>query len=162
MIFLLQLVGVHFLLSSLPKVQYYYRQFLYAVCVLLTTIPSLVIGVVLVMFGQRYSINKLSGDILYYLCRALVGISIRVVDEEKMPKGPAIYVINHQSWLDFCIASRIAPPRVVCVAKKEIQYYPVLGQLRTSFLSNLSYAGQQYSPQPSEPRKSHRIPAACG
>jgi lysophosphatidate acyltransferase len=64
----------------------------------------------------------------YYIW--LSGCEFEVTGREHLDRNrSAIYISNHTSVLDIMIAIRLSPVGTVGVAKKEIMYYPVFGQL---------------------------------
>jgi 1-acyl-sn-glycerol-3-phosphate acyltransferase len=61
---------------------------------------------------------------------ALIGCRLNVTGREHLDRRrPAIYVVNHVSLLDFFIAARIMPYGTVGILKRQVVYYPILGQL---------------------------------
>jgi len=61
---------------------------------------------------------------------ALIGCRLQVTGREHLdPRRPAIYVVNHVSLLDFFIAARLMPYGTVGILKRQIVYYPIIGQL---------------------------------
>jgi lysophosphatidate acyltransferase len=60
----------------------------------------------------------------------LSGCRLTVTGREHLdPCRPAIYVVNHTSLLDLFIAFRLMPYGTVGVLKKEVVFYPIIGQL---------------------------------
>jgi putative phosphoserine phosphatase/1-acylglycerol-3-phosphate O-acyltransferase len=54
----------------------------------------------------------------------LAGVHLRVVGEEKIPDGPAVYVANHQSSVDPLVAATLIHGEFTVVAKKEARFDP--------------------------------------
>jgi 1-acyl-sn-glycerol-3-phosphate acyltransferase len=60
----------------------------------------------------------------------LIGCKLTITGREHLDRRrPAIYVVNHVSLLDFFIAARLMPYGTVGILKRQIVYYPILGQL---------------------------------
>lgn len=58
----------------------------------------------------------------------IAGIRVRVENEENITRQqPCIYMINHQSAMDYSIMGFIAPRQVVIVAKSELIWLPIFG-----------------------------------
>jgi lysophosphatidate acyltransferase len=63
----------------------------------------------------------------------IAGIRIRVKDAHNLTDSqPCIYMINHQSGLDLFTLGYVAPPRTTVIAKKELQWAPVIGLFFTA------------------------------
>lgn len=59
----------------------------------------------------------------------ITGVRIKVKGLEGIDgRKPAIYVANHASHLDILAISRIMPIGLFYIGKKELAYYPILGQ----------------------------------
>ena len=54
----------------------------------------------------------------------LAGVHLRVVGEENIPDGPAVYVANHQSSVDPLVAATLIHGEFTVVAKKEARFDP--------------------------------------
>ena len=54
----------------------------------------------------------------------LAGVELRIVGEEKIPAGPAVYVANHQSSVDPLVVATLIPGEFTAVAKKEARFDP--------------------------------------
>ncbi len=59
----------------------------------------------------------------------LSGNPITINGRENIPSEPVIYVSNHTSMIDVFIGMWLTPVGTVAVAKKEIIYYPFIGQV---------------------------------
>jgi 1-acyl-sn-glycerol-3-phosphate acyltransferase len=70
--------------------------------------------------------GKTVGRALMFLSGCPLSIAGR---QELDPARPAIYVSNHTSILDLFLGMWIAPVGTVGVAKKQVVYYPLFGQL---------------------------------
>jgi lysophosphatidate acyltransferase len=63
-------------------------------------------------------------------CLWLSGCRVTVTGREHLdPRRPAIYLVNHTSLLDLFIAFRLMPYGTVGLMKKEVVFYPLIGQL---------------------------------
>ncbi len=58
---------------------------------------------------------------------AAVGIRVEVLDPERL-RGPALFISNHQSFLDPILLPTVLPPSTKWVAKKEFAKVPLLGR----------------------------------
>lgn len=57
---------------------------------------------------------------------AALGVKVRVKGAEHL-KGPAVFVLNHQSLLDVALVPYILPREILYVVKKELQSVPIFG-----------------------------------
>src|SRR5690348_278471 len=48
------------------------------------------------------------------------GIDARMVNWDKVPAAPVVYVSNHQSWFDIFLLAGLIPTQVRFVSKKEL------------------------------------------
>lgn len=61
---------------------------------------------------------------------ALAGVNVRIDGEEHLwSDRPAVFIFNHQSALDALLVCKLLRRDFVGIGKKEIQSYPILGQL---------------------------------
>jgi HAD superfamily hydrolase (TIGR01490 family) len=68
----------------------------------------------------------------------LAGIDLRVSGREHLwSHRPAVFIFNHQSWLDGFIIMKLLRQDVTAVAKKEVSRQPVFGQV--GWLMNMAY-----------------------
>jgi putative phosphoserine phosphatase/1-acylglycerol-3-phosphate O-acyltransferase len=69
---------------------------------------------------------------------ALAGIRLNVVGEEHLwSHRPAVFIFNHQSWLDGMVMMKLLRHDVTAVAKKEVSRQPVFGQF--AWLMNMAF-----------------------
>jgi len=88
---------------------------------------SVMIGYVLLLFGQRTAIRGTSWIWSYAMC-AIVGIRVRVAGREHVRDlPPAIYVSNHLSHLDIPCLFLAIPHPLFFIAKKELRKVPFMG-----------------------------------
>lgn len=64
------------------------------------------------------------------LVTKMAGIELVVHNEEYLwSHRPAVFIFNHQSNVDLFIVSKLIRKNATAIAKKELKYYPVIGQL---------------------------------
>ncbi len=69
---------------------------------------------------------------------ALGGIKLDVAGAEHLNSSrPAVFIFNHQSWLDGMIIMKLLRENVTAVAKKEVASQPIMGQI--GWLLNMAY-----------------------
>ncbi len=74
-------------------------------------------------------INSLMATVGDLVCGA-AGIRLVVKGEENLwKKRPAVFILNHQSNVDMFIAAKLIRKDATGIAKKELQFYPIIGQL---------------------------------
>ena len=96
------------------------------------TFPVSLIALLLFLPSQRIRVKITSAwaKSLGFMCVWLSGIEIEFVDRERLKRmPPAIYVGNHVSMLDVLIAMWILPVGTTAVAKKQVMWVPLFGQL---------------------------------
>jgi HAD superfamily hydrolase (TIGR01490 family) len=68
----------------------------------------------------------------------LAGITLDVQGEEHLwSQRPAVFIFNHQSWLDGMIVMKLLRQDVTAVAKKEVSRQPIMGQI--AWLMNMAF-----------------------
>lgn len=104
-----------------------------AIAYIIFTLASLfgfVSSIVCSIIGKRGEINYSVGVVTQFMVEHFLGITATVEGKEHLIKGKeglAVYVCNHQTLMDILFISFIMPTRTSMVAKKVIQYYPLLG-----------------------------------
>ena len=74
-------------------------------------------------------VNTMIGTIAD-LVTSIAGVHLAVKGEEHLwSNRPAVFMINHQSNVDMFIATKLIRKDVSGIAKKELQKYPIIGQL---------------------------------
>jgi HAD superfamily hydrolase (TIGR01490 family) len=69
---------------------------------------------------------------------SLAGIELDVTgDEHLWSHRPAVFIFNHQSWLDGMIIMKLLRQDTTAVAKKEVSRQPVMGQI--AWLMNMAF-----------------------
>jgi len=113
--------------------RYYIRLALYLSTLGLCSIYGALVSIGLTLVGHRFEINWLVARTFYNLAGRVLGIQFEVEGEHWLESTrPAILVGNHQSMLDIIYLGRIFPHRASMVAKKELQWTPLLGQYLTA------------------------------
>jgi 1-acyl-sn-glycerol-3-phosphate acyltransferase len=59
----------------------------------------------------------------------LTGVKVEISGLDKIPKGPAVYMANHQSYFDVISMGAFVPVAPRYVAKRVLTYIPVFGQI---------------------------------
>ncbi|HFC00052.1 MAG TPA: HAD-IB family hydrolase, partial [Phaeodactylibacter sp.] len=96
-------------------------------------IPSVINGVATGAFNMswRDGINSMMatvGDLVI----AMAGIEMAVKGEENLwSHRPAVFIFNHQSNVDLFLAAKLIRKDAVGIAKQELRYMPIIGQLMT-------------------------------
>ena len=94
-------------------------------------IPGAMLGVLAGVntLSWENGINTMIGT-LADLVTSIAGVHLAVKGEEHLwSHRPAVFMINHQSNVDMFIASKLIRRDVSGIAKKELQKYPIIGQL---------------------------------
>ncbi len=90
------------------------------------------------MMGIAAGLNTLSWDngintmigTIGDLVTSIAGVHLAVKGEEHLfTHRPAVFMINHQSNMDMFIASKLIRKDFSGIAKKELQNYPIIGQI---------------------------------
>nr|Q42868.1 RecName: Full=1-acyl-sn-glycerol-3-phosphate acyltransferase; Short=1-AGP acyltransferase; Short=1-AGPAT; AltName: Full=Lysophosphatidic acid acyltransferase; Short=LPAAT [Limnanthes alba]AAC49185.1 lysophosphatidic acid acyltransferase [Limnanthes alba] len=104
------------------------------VCFAIVLITAVAWGLIMVLLlpwpYMRIRLGNLYGHIIGGLVIWLYGIPIEIQGSEHTKKR-AIYISNHASPIDAFFVMWLAPIGTVGVAKKEVIWYPLLGQLYT-------------------------------
>lgn len=77
-------------------------------------------------YRYKYFIGKCYSIILIHLAKWICGLNYQVQGLEKLPKGPAIFMANHQSFWENVFVQLIVPIHS-WVIKKELLDIPVFG-----------------------------------
>ncbi len=106
------------------------RSFCFDVVQLTITALSVVIFMALLPFPWTWTQTAVNGwaRLVRFAARYMVGIDIRVIGLENIPKGPVVIASNHQSAWDTSFFQTIFP-RSVYVMKKELLSIPVWGSI---------------------------------
>ncbi|MEL7021999.1 MAG: 1-acylglycerol-3-phosphate O-acyltransferase, partial [Bacteroidota bacterium] len=92
--------------------------------------PAAAVGVLRGLFSmsKQDGVNSMTstfGD----LTTMMAGISLSIKGQKHLDIRPAVFVMNHQSAADMLIAAKLIRHDMVGIAKKELKYVPILGQL---------------------------------
>lgn len=61
---------------------------------------------------------------------ALAGVKVVVHHPERLRASqPCVYVLNHQSNLDYLFMGAVYPPRALIIGKREVAFFPIFGLL---------------------------------
>lgn len=119
---------INALANSDPTVKYYVRLGLYLSTLGLCSVWGAMVAVGMSLVGRRFDVNYVTARSFYHLSSRVLGIKFVVEGEEHLDTRPAVLVGNHQSMLDIIYLGRIFPKRTSIMAKKELQWTPLLGQ----------------------------------
>ncbi|ETW84083.1 hypothetical protein HETIRDRAFT_314709 [Heterobasidion irregulare TC 32-1] len=122
---------LHRLSASSPVARYYVRLSLYISTLGLVSAWGAIASVAMSLAGRRYDVNYVVARTFYAIASRVMGIKISVEGAEHLETRPAVFVGNHQSMLDILYLGRIFPMRASIMAKKELQWMPLLGQFMT-------------------------------
>lgn len=133
---LLSLTGASVLMSRfLPqRVQYYVRLATFLVGLGVNSVWGVLVSICMSLVGKSRDINWVVARSFHASIAPLVGFSFRLEGEEHLKTCPAVYVGNHQTMLDILFLGRSFPKSCSIMAKRELQWAPLLGQFMT--LSN--------------------------
>ncbi|KAI0068611.1 1-acylglycerol-3-phosphate O [Artomyces pyxidatus] len=123
---------IHRLSASSPKAQYYVRLTLYLSTLGLCSAWGAVVSIAMSLAGRRFDVNWVVARSFYALASRVMDIKIEVEGEEHLATWPSVLVGNHQSMLDILYLGKIFPKRASIMAKKELQWTPLLGQFLTA------------------------------
>lgn len=76
---------------------------------------------------SQYSVTRL----FYLMSSTIFGIKVVVKNPEALKTRPAVFISNHQAELDILVLGAIFPPHTSVTAKKDLKYWPILGQFMT-------------------------------
>jgi len=131
--FSIPILFLHSLSSHSTLGRYYIRLALYLSTLGLCSVYGALISIGMTLVGQRFEINWVVARTFYNLAGRVMGIQFEVEGEHWLESTrPAILVGNHQSMLDIIYLGRIFPHRASMIAKKELQWAPLLGQYLTA------------------------------
>nr|ALM22873.1 microsomal class B lysophosphatidic acid acyltransferase [Cuphea avigera var. pulcherrima] len=99
------------------------------VLVLITTSIWTLIMVILIPWPcERIKQSNVFGHVSGRMLMWLLGNPVKIEGAEHANER-AIYICNHASPLDIVLTMWLTPKGTVCIAKKEIVWYPLIGQL---------------------------------
>ncbi|VDB97145.1 unnamed protein product [Peniophora sp. CBMAI 1063] len=124
--------ALHKLSQSNPVAKYYVRLTLYVSTMGLCSVWGVIVSVALSLVGQKYNVNWVIARSFYNLAGHILNVKFVVEGEEHLETRPSVLVGNHQSMFDILYLGRIFPLRASIMAKKELQWMPLLGQFLTA------------------------------
>lgn len=86
------------------------------------------IGLGTVGFDRRFA-AELGMELAGRACLEIAGVRVRVQGAENLGVRPAVFLFNHQSWLDVVVMSRLLRHDYTGFAKRELARVPGLGGL---------------------------------
>jgi len=127
----LPVLVLHRLSNSSPIARYYVRLGIYLSTLGVCSVWGAIVAIGMGVAGERYNVNWVVARSFYALASTVMDIKLVVEGEEYLDTRPSILVGNHQSMLDILYLGRIFPKRASIMAKKELQFMPLLGQFMT-------------------------------
>ncbi|CCM01751.1 uncharacterized protein FIBRA_03817 [Fibroporia radiculosa] len=124
----LPVFALHTLSQSSPIARYYVRLTLYLSTLGVCSAWGVVCAVGMSLVGRRLDTFFVVARSFYALASRALDIRLVVEGEEHLQTRPAVLVGNHQSMLDILYLGRIFPRHASIIAKKELQWSPLLGQ----------------------------------
>lgn len=109
------------------SVKFYSKTFLAASILGGCALYGVLASIALTIVGKRHLAQWTTARVFYYTFSSILGIKIKLLNEERLSNLPAIIVSNHQSALDILILGRIFPKGCVVTSKKSLKYVPFLG-----------------------------------
>ncbi|KAH8096704.1 1-acylglycerol-3-phosphate O [Cristinia sonorae] len=112
-----------------PPIRYYIRLGLYLSTMSVCSIWGIICSLTLPLIGQRYNVNYVVARTFHALIKRVIDVKFVIEGEHHLySTHPAVLVCNHQSMLDVGMLGVAFPKRAVIMAKKELQWVPLLGQ----------------------------------
>ncbi|KAH9899552.1 1-acylglycerol-3-phosphate O [Cubamyces lactineus] len=127
----LPVFALHTLANANPLARYYVRIGIYLSVLGVSSIWGVICSIGMGLIGRRFDVFYVVARSFYHLASRAVGIRLIVEGEEYLETRPSVLVGNHQSMLDILYLGRIFPRRASIMAKKELQWSPLLGQFMT-------------------------------
>ncbi|KAI0689237.1 1-acylglycerol-3-phosphate O [Cytidiella melzeri] len=127
----LPVFALHTLSKSSPIIRYYVRATMYLSTLGAASIWGAIVSVGMNVVGDRYDVNWVVARSFYAVASRVMDIKLELEGGEYLETRPAILVGNHQSMLDILYLGRVMPRRSSIMAKKELQWSPLLGQFMT-------------------------------
>ncbi|KAK7470130.1 1-acylglycerol-3-phosphate O-acyltransferase [Stygiomarasmius scandens] len=111
--------------GSSPVGRYYVRLGMYLTCLTAVASWGAIVAAAMTIVGKRYDVNWVIARTFYHVASRVMDIEVEVEGEEHMQTKPAIFLCNHQSFLDILFVARMMPKRASIMAKKSIQWTPL-------------------------------------
>lgn len=113
------------------KLRFYLNSLIYIAGLGICSVWGIFVSIFLSLVpGQRLNINRVVARSFWRITSPLVGVKFIVSGEEHFA-SPAVVVGNHQTAMDILYLGRIFPSHASIMAKKELQFAPLLGQFMT-------------------------------
>lgn len=93
------------------------------VCGIYGTIASIVCTLIGKQHLAQWTTARCYSNAMYYI----MGLEVKVINEENLDKLPFVAISNHQSSLDILMLGRLFPKGCTVTAKKSLKYVPILG-----------------------------------
>ncbi|ODV78439.1 1-acylglycerol-3-phosphate O [Suhomyces tanzawaensis NRRL Y-17324] len=114
-------------MSVLRSIKFFVKSVVFgsllAGCALYGVIASIVLRIVRKGEYAQYTVARA----FYHSFSTLLGITVKIKNEERLLDTPAIFVSNHQSALDILILGKVFQPGYTVTGKKSLKYVPFLG-----------------------------------
>lgn len=123
----LPVFALHTLSNVSPVARYYVRLGVYLSTLGIASMWGILVALGMNIVGETYNVNYVVARSFYNMVNRALGIKVVVEGEEHLDTRPAVLVGNHQSMLDIIYLGRIFPKRASIMAKKEVQWMPLLG-----------------------------------
>ncbi|KAI9000725.1 1-acylglycerol-3-phosphate O [Trametes punicea] len=123
--------ALHTLSNANPVARYYIRIGLYLSTLGVCSVWGVICSIGMGLAGRRFDVFYVVARSFYHLASRALDIRLTVEGEEYLETRPSVLVGNHQSMLDILYLGRIFPRRASIMAKKELQWSPLLGQFMT-------------------------------
>ncbi|KAI0650435.1 1-acylglycerol-3-phosphate O [Trametes meyenii] len=127
----LPVFALHTLANASPVARYYVRIGLYLSTLGVCSVWGVICSIGMGLIGRRFDVFYVVARSFYHLASRAIDIRLVVEGEEYLETRPSVLVGNHQSMLDILYLGRIFPRRASIMAKKELQWSPLLGQFMT-------------------------------
>lgn len=106
---------------------YYLRTVSWVLILMVAAAYGTVASVFLTLIGKQHLAQWATARFYYYAMSMLIGIDVKIINEDVLKGKPFIAVSNHQSTLDILFLGRIFPQGCTVTAKKSLKYVPFLG-----------------------------------
>ncbi|KAJ9048341.1 1-acylglycerol-3-phosphate O-acyltransferase [Entomophthora muscae] len=111
-------------------VRFCVRLMLMQLCITITAILSIPLCIICAITGYRGKSHHLTGRFYSFLSQLMFNHRYYILDDEvlrDLKNTPVIYIGNHQSSLDISSLGAIFPDNCSVMAKKSLQYVPLVG-----------------------------------
>ncbi|GAA5925130.1 1-acylglycerol-3-phosphate O-acyltransferase SLC1 [Sporobolomyces koalae] len=138
---LASLVPAVMLSRVFSPVRYYFRLTTFLLGLAANSAWGVVVSIALSLVGKSMNINWVVARSFRLSTAPLCGITFKVEGQHHLDENrPAVLVGNHQTMLDILYLGAVFPKGASIMAKKELQWMPLLGQFMT--LSNAVFVNR--------------------